>query len=373
MFLQQWVNERMKRKVEAELRSRPPRITFIATDLSSGGGVNRAIRDQAVLLDQLGADITVVNARSDRPPTYAFPPQIGVQNHRAQSFAGYFLLLLGLRRTRPDVLISSWTQDNILATAAFLGSPTRVVNVEHTSHCFHGGLIRGLRRLVYPLASALIVLNPAELRHYRGFLSNVRLLPNCVPASSGGGSSRREKLILAVGHLEERKNFAHAIHAMARSGLETKGWSLAIVGEGPQEDELRALIAKLGLKRTSIHPPTADIGRWYRKSSLTLVTSTLEVFSLVLAEAMQAGVVPIAYATDGPSFILEEFPDHLVDIGDVDGLATRLAHFASVKDLETVRRAMRSAIEDRFSASVIGGQWREFLVQQLSCQLPKPC
>jgi glycosyltransferase involved in cell wall biosynthesis len=329
--------------------------------LSGAGGVNKAIRDQAVLLsEQLGAEITVVNARSDRPSTYPFPPSVTVEQHHPRSLFAYFRFLLALRRRRADLVVSSWTQDNVLAILALLGSGTRVVAVEHTSWDFHGRLVRWLRRLVYPLAWRVIALNPAERRHYARFLSNVRLLPNVIPASATMPQSR-EKMILAVGHLEDRKNFADAIEAMAKSGLEGLGWSLVIVGQGPEEQALRSLIDKRGLTRSRIEPPTSDIASWYARASLTIVTAKLEVFSLVLAEAMQAGVIPIAYATDGPSFILQDFPNHLVPREDVGALAGRMSEIANRPDLDSLRPRMREAIERRFSPAVIGDRWRELL------------
>ncbi len=350
---------------------RPLRILFIATDLSTGGGVNKVIRDLAVLFRQrLGLDVTVVNARSDRPPAYAFPPEVHVQQHRRQSLLSYFRLLVRLRRSRPDFVISSWTQDNVLVTLAFLFSSTKVVLIEHSSWHFHRPAIRLLRTIVYPLADELVVLNRRDLEHYRRYLPRVRLIPNPV-TTEPIAPLQREKLIIAVGHLELLKNFEDAIRAMALSRLETHGWSLAIIGSGSCEGRLHELIAALGLTRTTIHPPATDLTSWYAKASLLLVTSRLESFSLVLAEAMLSGVVPIAYASDGPCFILENFPDHVVEMSDAKALSERLAQFASRPGLERLRPKMRKEIEKRFAPRVVIEQWQELL--QPSCGATAPC
>lgn len=153
--------------------------------------------------------------------------------------------------------------------------------------------------------------------------------------------TQREKLVIAVGHLEPLKNFEHAIRAMAASRLEEEGWSLAIVG-GSSEDRLRQLIEEVGLRRTEIHDPVDDLSSWYARASLLLVTSLLESFSLVIAEAMACGVIPIAYASDGPAFIFESFPDHKAE-------------------MKSLREEMRRSIEDRFSSEVIARQWQELL------------
>jgi glycosyltransferase involved in cell wall biosynthesis len=338
------------------------RIVLVATDLSSGGGVNKVLRDLAVLFsERLHLEVTVVNARSDAAPTYPFPAGITIAQHRRRGIFAYLRVLWGIRRTRPDVVIGPWTQDNLLLTLIFLFSSTRLVLCEHAPWHFHAPATRLLRRLLYPLAWRVLVLNPVELRHYSAYLARVCLLPNPVPVEREARSAPREQLILAIGHLTTLKNFADAVAAMARSGLERDGWSLAIIGAGPESAGLNRQIAMLGLTRTHIHPPTADLGAWYARASLMLVTSRLEVFSLVLAEAMLAGVVPIAYAADGPSFILDEHPDQLVPMGSVDALAERLASCAARHDLDALRPAMTEAITSRFSEAAIAGAWRDLL------------
>jgi glycosyltransferase involved in cell wall biosynthesis len=341
------------------MKVRPPKILFVATDLSTGGGVNKVIRDLAALFRRgLGADVTVVNARDDRGSSYAFPADVPVESHRKQSLVSYFLLLLGLRGLRPDFVISSWAQDNILVTLAFLFSSTKVVLVEHASWHFHGAAIRLLRRLIYPLAWRVVVLNRRDLDHHSRFLRNVRLIPNPVSLEPAAAPEARDKLILAIGHLEPLKNFEDAIRAFAQSNLEEDGWSLAIVGSGSSEAALRGLIAELRLKRTVVRTGAEDIGPWYQRTSMLLVTSRIESFSLVLAEAMLTGVVPIAYASDGPSFILEDFADLLVPIGDLKALSARISQLAHGRDHAALKERLSASIQNRFSPDVVLERWR---------------
>lgn len=335
-------------------------IIFVAANLSTGGGVNKVIRDLAELFAQnLGADVRVVNARSDLPSAYAFSSNVRVEQHAHQSLLAYFRLLLELRASRPKAVVGSWTQDNVLIALAFAFSRTKVTLVEHSSWDFHGPIVRALRRFTYRLASQIVVLNPTDLNHYRRHFPRVRLIPN--PLTGVRIKAKREKLVLAVGHLLPLKQFDHAIRAFAESGLEQQSWALAIVGSGSARQSLQATIEKLGLKRATIHPPAGDIASWYGRASILLQTSRTESFSLVLAESMLAGVLPIAYAADGPSFILENFPSHLVPIGDAKALAERLTSFAGQSNVEDIRDELSQSIANRFSPTTILEEWKELL------------
>ncbi len=349
-------------KADEPRNAGPRRAVFLATDLSSGGGLNKVIRELSDLFEaHLGFAVTVVNARSDAAPSYPFSTSVEVQHHKGRGPLSYLRVLYRLRRSRPYVVIGPWAQDNVLLILAFLFSPTRVVVVEHTSWDFHTRFIRFMTRLAYPFAWRVVVLNPENEEYYRRYLKSVRLIPNPIVGSSNFRDQKREKLVLAVGHLLPVKNFKDAISAMAKSRLEDEGWSLVIIGAGEEEAELKALAIRLGLNSSRIEPPSSEIGSWYARASILVSTSLVEGFPLVVAEAMRAGVVPIASRTAGSAFILEHFPDHLVDICDVDALAERLTRFALADDLGPLRKQLAASIEARFSPLVIARRWRMLL------------
>jgi len=345
--------------MSASGRDRGPRVAMIAADLSTGGGVNRVIRDVAGLLAGNGCRVEVFSARSDTPPTYRFADGNIQSIQRRGGIAAYVCAIWAVRRSKPDFVISSWTQDNILVALLFLGSRTRVILTEHIAWHFHRPLVRGLRRLAYPTVWRVIVLNRRELAYYQRFLGTARLLANPVTTFAAAASAKHKRVV-AIGHLTPRKNFGDALRAFAVSGIAADGWSLDIVGAGVQQAELEALIASLGLTSAHIHPPTENIGAFYSEAAIVLVTSTTEVFSLVLAEAMAARAVPLAFATDGPSFILEAFPELLVPIGDVAMLGARLAELARM-DLAPLVNRVSETIERRFAPDAIAAEWRELL------------
>lgn len=336
-------------------------VLLLGVDLSTGGGVNRVISDLAEILRDLGCRVTVSSARGSGEPTYPLPPDVELVIARAGGVLRYLHFLARLRRRRFDYAVGFWAEDNILLSAMFLFSRSKLVLTEHQSWFYPPPIVRLLRRFAYRLATRVFVLNRAEMHYYSKFLDNVELIPNPVPPRQPRPSHGRQNIILAVGHLIGRKNFSDLLRAVDRSGLDAEGWQTVIVGEGPEKERLTRLVEQLRLQNVSIVRPTPQIDGWYGSARILAITSKVEVFSLVLAEGIQAGTVPVAYAADGPAFILEEFPDHLVPIGDVDGLASRLRRFAHAPDLAAQGAAIRASVSGKFAPKSVAKAWERLL------------
>jgi glycosyltransferase involved in cell wall biosynthesis len=336
-----------------------PAVALVAADLSTGGGVNRVITDlAAILAGPLGCRVLVINARSRRPPSYALPGNVRLLSGRGPSLLSYCLLLLRLRRSGFACAVGFWTQDNILLALALAGSAVRSVVCEHTSYFHLPHRIRFLRRLAYPLARTLTVLNRRELDHYRPWFKDVRLVPNLVrEPESGSGGGERERLIIGVGHLIPRKGFDDLIRAFSASGLAARGWKVAIIGTGPEEAALRRMAEALPPGAVEFVPPTPAIQQWYRRATLIAVPSRIEVFSLVLAEAALAGAIPVAYDADGPAFLLHDHPDLRVPIGDVEGLSGAMQKLAASEDLDQLRQEVARSIAGLTSPERIASLW----------------
>lgn len=335
---------------------------LVGVDLSTGGGVNRVIRDlSCIFSEELGFKTHVVNARSSRAPTYPFPERVTLEQAAPEKSGlwSYLVTLLRLRRRRFDFAIGFWAQDNLMLLLSFLFSGTRVIVCEHTSHFNMPPLVRVLRRMLYRLAWRVVVLNRAEAVYYERFLHTVRLLPNPVEVHDLP-SRQREKLVIGVGHLTVRKGFSDLILAMQAAGLASSGWQCVIIGKGPEQARLQALADRTpGLVK--FVAPSSAISEWYKRAALIVITSDIEVFSLVLAEAANCGVVPVAYDADGPSFLLEKFPELLVPIGDIDALAGTISRLTERDRLTELARAVQDDIVAKTSRSRVASLWRSLI------------
>jgi glycosyltransferase involved in cell wall biosynthesis len=97
------------------------------------------------------------------------------------------------------------------------------------------------------------------------------------------------KLILYVGRLERYKNIHLAIEAV---DYLPQDFSFYIIGEGPYESELAALIHRKGLSgrvRLLGACADADVFRWMKTSALLVNLSEIEAFGITVLESLAAG------------------------------------------------------------------------------------
>lgn len=105
----------------------------------------------------------------------------------------------------------------------------------------------------------------------------------------------KDKLVIYVGRLsyvDKRVDRLLRIWAMVES--QVSDWRLEIVGEGDEEQNLRALAQRLGLKNVSFEG-RRNPQPYYERAAILCLTSALEGWGLVLTEAQANGVVPIAF------------------------------------------------------------------------------
>lgn len=159
-------------------------------------------------------------------------------------------------------------------------------------------------------------------------------------------------VVLGVGSLEPRKDFATLIRAFARLH-EQRPCRLVILGEGEQRQELETLARTLGVADAVDLPgfrrnPYAYMAR----AGVFALTSRREGASAVIVEAMACGTP--AVSTDcpsGPAEILSGLdPPALVPVGDDAALAECLAAVLDAPPSEETLRQRISAHDSQVSA-----------------------
>jgi len=151
-------------------------------------------------------------------------------------------------------------------------------------------------------------------------------------------------VILGVGELSPRKDFATLVRAFARlrAGRECR---LVLVGQGKEDDRLRTLAEELGVAQdVDLAGFRSNPYDFMAHSDVLALTSRWEGLGFVLIEAMALGTPVVATdCPSGPRELLEEGRlGALVEVGDWQALAGALEHtLAEPPDPEGLREAAR--------------------------------
>ena len=136
---------------------------------------------------------------------------------------------------------------------------------------------------------------------------HVAVIPNFSTIPVYSISNCDSKKVISVGRLSWEKGYDRLLKIWEIIEPRFPDWHLDIFGEGELENSLNKEITDKGIKNVCIHQFTKNINIEYSKSSICVITSHYEGFSLVLLEAIKHGVPCIAFDCPfGPSSILED-------------------------------------------------------------------
>ena len=226
----------------------------------------------------------------------------------------------------------------------------------------------------------MVTLTEHDLPIWKRHCRRVERIFNPVTTPPGQVSRLAEKRMIAVGRLEDQKNFKDLVSAWSIVAERCPDWRLEIFGEGKLEHALRSQIARLGLTGSVIlRGVVKDIASEYSNSSALLMTSLHEGFPLALVEASSFGLPLISYdCPTGPSEIIIDAGDggfgnvpaatldqaagntpngYLVPVGDVRTLADRICRIASDDNLRLRLGAASKASSRRFTPETVISAW----------------
>lgn len=182
--------------------------------------------------------------------------------------------------------------------------------------------------------------------------------------SSTKPSDARRLQILTVARLVEKKGIADAIRAVAQLSLP---YEFVIVGDGPLRSVLESLARTLPLSgsiRFAGALPRRQIAALFETTDIFLapsVTSSdgdIEGIPVAIMEAMASGIPVVSTRHSAiPELVRDTVSGFLVEEGDVQSLATRLAQLAHNPDLRTAMGvAGREIVSRDFDVRVLTAQ-----------------
>lgn len=256
-----------------------------------------------------------------------------------------------LRTSRPDAVLASMWPITVLAVAAqkLSGHGCSVVLSEHNSLSFQYAS-RGLLHRIALRASMAIAYRFADARvgFSRGVTQDMAKLSGIAerkfdvinnPLRGAPEPTQQHlalaesfwtvppgKRILTVGSLKLVKN--HLLLIRAFGLLDDQNAQLMILGAGPEEGKLRALISDMGLNDQVVLPgfhsrPEA----FYGSADLFVLSSDYEGFGNVIVEALATGTPVVSTNSPGPTEILGDGKwGTLVPAGNDRALSTAIAN-----------------------------------------------
>lgn len=365
------------------------RITLVIPTLECGGA-EKVMVNLAGQLEKVGHRITLLTLESESHDFFLPPPSVDRRflTNGTQTSCRWFDLASQSRRTaayrdavldsQPDVVISFLDTTNIAILLALRGTGIPVIVSEHIDPRYHsiGWRWALLRRLIYPQAAAITVLTESVRSWAEGLRPRWRVctITNALEPVDHHEEPIRphyfgRRNIAAMGRLVPQKGFDLLIKAFASQAERFPEWHLSILGEGSERAELEKAVAVYGLEGR-IHLP--GIERTPEKilptADFFVASSRYEGFSLVIAEAMAAGLPVVSFdCPTGPGDIIRNGIDGLlVPQMDIPALADAMARLMG--DEGERRRLASRAIEvtERFSSKRILGQWLELIESVLA-------
>lgn len=280
-----------------------------------------------------------------------------------------------LRKIQPDIALGMMTAANVLLALAALGLRIRAVGSEHVHPPRYplSALWEGLRRYTYGRLHTVTALT-SESASWLKAHTNVRrvtVISNAAPwplpvqepkVSPESVCPLGRKVLLGVGRLEAEKGFDWLLGAFTALAQKHPDWDLVILGEGALRTMIERQIQTAGLgKRVFLPGRVGNVGEWYERADLYVMSSRFEGFGNTLAEALAHGLPAVSFDCDaGPRDIIRHEVDGLlVPVGDVAGLVAALDRLMGDSALR--QRFAERAVEarERFSMERIAGMWEE--------------
>lgn len=203
----------------------------------------------------------------------------------------------------------------------------------------------------------------------QGITSPIQVLHSTIDTNKFISDPNIEKIydIVFVGRLDPVKRIPLILHAIAKLVREKKSITLikvAIVGDGPLNDELKNLVIQLELtEEVQFFGFYAEVLPWLQKSKIFVMNSESEGLPVALMEAMSAELICVVPNINNiPSVVTEQITGFMFDKDNqaefYDKLKFAYEHYNSLTEM---RRNARNKIIAEYSYEVAISKWKQIL------------
>lgn len=379
----EWGRKRMSRigykTEENQKQEKQPHAALFISSLRKGGS-ERVLVNLAEFLVKHDWQVTLVTqyvgeqeyplpagvkrVLSEITPAETSASRVRNLNRRLRKLRGIW------KEERPDVILSFIGKNNLMAlvTAAFLKIPVVVSVRGEPKEEYAGFLMRFLARNCFSRAAGVVLQTsyvldffPTRVKRRVTILKNP-LNPAFARAPFAG---EREKVIVAVGRVDQNKNHEMLIRAFSALSGDYPEYRLVIYGEGDQRQRLLELAGRLpGGERISLPGAVDDVAERIYRASIFALTSYSEGVPNTLLEAMCMGIPAIATncPSGGPRELIRDGRNGLlIPVGEEEALEMALRRLLSDAELREKMGREAAKLLREYDPEKVCGRWMFYL------------
>lgn len=204
--------------------------------------------------------------------------------------------------------------------------------------------------------SAFVVLTNADVDNWP-HLDHVYVIHNPISFVSEQTADMESKKIIVVGRYDPLKGYDYLLEAWKIVNTQHSDWTIEIYGDGDNLS-LQQKAEHLKLYNFICNKPKENILPKYLESSIFVLSSLREGFSLALVEAMNCGLACVAFDSTGPKEIINDGVDGLlVENKNSLLLAEKINYLIENEEFRVLLGKQAKISVERFNINKIGEQW----------------
>lgn len=351
------------------------KICFFSGVISRSGGTERVGIMIANELANKGYDVSILSFWNDCKPFFKVNEKIKIDYlldyKEGKLYRTYIYPILKLRKyiksKNIDILIDIDTLLSKYSGYAVRGTKCKLVSWEHFNYYYmlkDNSRIKA-KKIVKKVAEKLVVLTKEDKEAHienMGFdCEKIEQIYNPSPFEIKNEYNFENKNFVAVGRLTEQKGFDFLIKAWKIFEERNKEWTLTIVGDGEEKENLEEL--SKDANNIKFVGKTDNVEMYYKQASCYVLSSRYEGFPMVILEAQSFALPVIAYdCKTGPKeMVFDNENGYLVESSNVEKLAETMIKFVNEKS--KAEEMSKKSIEYVSSLSIknIGQEWENLI------------
>ena len=323
------------------------KVFYVYTALVIKGGTDRVLTEKANWLAEHGYEVGIItDTQMGRPPVFPLSSNVNLINldvdfskeyghNLLKRTYLYYRLMSEYKRKiktvldaeKPDILITTMGRDLDFLTDLYKDG-TIIGEAHTTKHFLRNFHLLEQRGFPYKQIAwywrrkmdksvrklkCVVLLTKEDAESWQG-ITRTYVIPNALPFELSEASNLQSKQAIAVGRYNNAKGYEYLVEVWQIVHQKHPDWTIHIYGSGELKEQVKSLIEGSNMQDTMLmHEPTDNIREKYLESSICVVSSRYEGFSMVILESMVCGVPVISFdCPHGPRNIIRNGEDGIL-------------------------------------------------------------